>query len=295
MYEDPDTGLSVMTRQHHINRGFCCGNRCRHCPYLHVNVRKITPEANEIDLSGGGGKGRTEPGSYPITFKTGKEPAPAARPLQRSKVYTKRGDGGTSTIITNISSPDRRSRISKADMVFDALGSVDELNSTVGWCVSQPAADAVGRPALAALQSKLPLQLRKVQRRLIVLGSVIASPGAVTVSATEIRGWVTEVEAEIDAYDALLPELTAFILPGDPKYPQSAALHMCRSVCRRAERSVIAFRDGLTPEEAAKVPSDAAAAMDAAIAYLNRMSDFFFQAARCAANGEDMLAIDVSP
>lgn len=172
------------------------------------------------------------------------------------KVYTKTGDKGTSSLYSG-------ERREKDDAVFAALGDVDELNSVVG----------VAREYAASLDPKLATQLEIIQSRLLDVGSAVATPipssndkklqrVAFDASATD------HLEKWIDDYTADLPALTQFILPSGG--PASSFLHMARSVCRRAERSVVPLaRDGSTETSVA--------------VYLNRLSDYLFTAARHAA------------
>lgn len=159
-------------------------------------------------------------------------------------IYTRTGDDGTTGL-------PRGGRVRKDDLHLEALGAIDELNSFLG------AACAAGSdPQMVDL-------LRSIQVRLLALGADIAgaSPSRLQDEA------VQQLEQSIDRMEAALPRLTRFILPGG--CPLAAALHVARSVCRRAERSIVrlAASDPVNP---------------VAIAFLNRLSDFLFVAARFA-------------
>jgi cob(I)alamin adenosyltransferase len=174
-----------------------------------------------------------------------------------NRIVTRTGDDGTSALATGERRP-------KSDVRFAAIGSVDELNATVG----------LARLDAANLQA----ELARIQNDLFDLGADLATPETARRSGERLRitgVQVVRLEAEVDALNAGLPELTSFVLPGGTR--AAAALHLCRTVARRAERVLVelAARETLNPE---------------AIRYVNRLSDFFFVAARCA---NDMGARDV--
>jgi cob(I)alamin adenosyltransferase len=182
---------------------------------------------------------------------------PALSPFQPSdsvravKIYTKTGDAGETGLFGG-------PRVSKSDPRVDAYGEVDELNAAVGAAralVEDPEIDA---------------QLAKVQEELFCVGAELATPhGAKARSAippVEVA-WAARLEGAIDAWDGELPPLTKFVLPGGTR--TAAALHLARTVCRRAERRVVALAAETEVEGAVLV-------------YLNRLSDFLFVAARVA-------------
>ena len=149
-----------------------------------------------------------------------------------------------------------------------AIGEVDEANSAIGV-------------AIAALDpaSRLPARLRMIQNEMFDLGADIATPFGTEFEAHALRiipRQLSRLEEEIDAMNADLSPLTSFILPGGSA--AVASLHLARSVVRRAERATVA----LAAEEQVS---------DAALAYLNRLSDHLFVAARwvAAAEGGDVL------
>eukprot|EP00887_Chlorella_sp_A99_P003214 scaffold9.g3214.t1 len=175
------------------------------------------------------------------------------------KIYTRTGDTGTSSLYTG-------ERRGKDDAVFAALGDVDELNSAVG----------VAREACRTLDAGLAAQLESIQSRLLDVGSAVATPRTSPAAAghklhrTEFAGaaHVAQLEAWIDGMTEQLSPLSQFILPGGGQ--ASAFLHLARTVCRRAERSVVPL-------------VSAGAAEPAVVMYLNRLSDYLFTAARFAA------------
>jgi len=164
------------------------------------------------------------------------------------KIYTRSGDDGTTGLYGGARGPKLAARI-------EAYGTVDELNSMLGLARSHLAASALD-PALGRVQSEL-----------FTLGAELASPGATTSSGAIGIEHVSTLEHEIDGWDAKLEPLHSFILPGGT--PAAAALHAARTICRRAERRVLTLGVGEPiPEQA--------------VAYLNRLSDHLFTAARVA-------------
>lgn len=167
------------------------------------------------------------------------------------RIYTKTGDGGETGLFGG-------RRVSKADLRVAAYGDVDELNAGLGQ-----AETLVPDGALTA-------EIRDIQADLFALGSDLATPpdaGEKTARAT-VRldaGRSAALEALIDRLDAEAAPLANFILPGG--HPAAAALQVCRTVCRRAERTAVALA---ATED---VPP-------AALVYLNRLSDLLFVMAR---------------
>ncbi|KAL0080070.1 Adenosylcobalamin biosynthesis, ATP:cob(I)alamin adenosyltransferase-like protein [Phycomyces blakesleeanus] len=175
------------------------------------------------------------------------------------KIYTKTGDKGTSSLYNG-------ERLVKDDDVFEALGTSDELSSNIGLAMAY----------LEDQKSKVLVeQLLQIQCLLQDIGSNIATPRDRSnerklqrTTFDEEGEHVAQLEKWIDEMDAELPRLTKFILPSGGK--ASASLHVSRSVCRRAERTVqILVRDQLCDNSVG--------------IYLNRLSDYLFNAARTAA------------
>jgi cob(I)alamin adenosyltransferase len=167
------------------------------------------------------------------------------------KIYTRGGDAGETSLYG-------AGRTSKAAVRVEAMGAVDELNASLGWVASQLEAGAT-RARLEALQHDL-----------FVLGADLATPPAREGRARPETPplpveRISEMERWIDEASGLLPELRAFVLPGGA--PTGAALHLARTVCRRAERAVVRLAES--------EPLDRAV-----IAYLNRLSDLLFVLAR---------------
>ncbi|XP_017269162.1 corrinoid adenosyltransferase [Kryptolebias marmoratus] len=175
------------------------------------------------------------------------------------KIYTKTGDKGFSSTFTGERRP-------KEDGVFEALGTTDELSSAIG----------LAREFCLEKGHTFTYQLDKIQCVLQDVGSNIATPQSSArenhLKRTKFSAQsVTDLEAWIDHFTEELPTLTNFILPSGGK--SSAALHLARTVCRRAERSVAPIvRSGEADPDVAK--------------FLNRLSDYLFTAARYAAMKE---------
>lgn len=183
------------------------------------------------------------------------------------KVYTRSGDKGTTGLLGS-------QRIGKDHLLLDAYGTVDELNSFLGI------AHGLANESPSAFQV-LSSQLQRIQNELFVVGSHLACQESAmkTMLPSLDPGMITLLENEIDQMEADLPKLTQFILPGGTKL--SSALHVCRTVCRRAERAVFQAKgiETLIIDELIGI-------------YLNRLSDYFFCCARFAnfkSNTSDLL------
>src|SRR5882762_9280899 len=171
------------------------------------------------------------------------------------RIYTRRGDDGS---IGLFGGP----RVGKDDLRVRAYGEVDELNSALGVVRCELQADA--RLAdLDAFSACLQSELFDIGAELAT-SDVEGAPRPVPQTKLDD---VQRLEREIDQLEAELPELRSFILPGGTR--SAATLHLCRTVCRRAERAVVELSRGST------VSSEA-------LAYLNRLSDLFFVMARAA-------------
>mmetsp|Transcript_18825 Transcript_18825/g.47879 ORF Transcript_18825/g.47879 Transcript_18825/m.47879 type:complete len:218 (-) Transcript_18825:150-803(-) len=174
----------------------------------------------------------------------------------KSSLYTRTGDKGTSVLYNG-------ERRSKGDLVYSALGNCDELSSHIG----------VAREYCRVEQNGLEPLLEEIQSRLLDMGSSIATPrdssSEKKLAATAFSdSHVKLVEKWIDNMDSRLPKLTEFILPSGGL--SSCFLHVCRSTCRRAERSIAPLLQAGAVEDSVGI-------------YINRLSDFFFAAARYAA------------
>ena len=169
-----------------------------------------------------------------------------------NRIYTRTGDQGT----TGLASGERRT---KYDLRIEAFGTVDETNSCLGLARLHTVAHAVD-PMLA-----------RIQNDLFDLGADLATPETGRPMKYEplriVEAQVERLEAEIDALNAALSPLRSFVLPGGT--PAAAALHLARTVCRRAERLTVEL--AARPDEVVSAPC---------LKYLNRLSDFLFVAAR---------------
>lgn len=166
-----------------------------------------------------------------------------------SRIYTRTGDDGSTGLGDGM-------RVPKEHLRVEAYGTVDEANSTVGMVLAVP-----------GLPSAVTECLTEVQHDLFDLGGELCMPGHRTIIIADIE----RLEAALDGFNADLPPLKDFILPGGG--PASAACHLARTVTRRAERRVWAL--ARVEEVAAEVPR-----------YLNRLSDLLFVLARVLARHE---------
>ncbi len=166
-----------------------------------------------------------------------------------SKIYTRTGDDGTTGLGDG-------SRIDKDSLRVEAYGSVDEANSAIGLVVANE-----------SLTPRVRECLTEIQHDLFELGGELCIPGH---SAIEAH-FVDRLEKNLDDFNADLPSLKDFILPGGG--PAAAACHVARATVRRAERRVAALRKVETVR-------------DEALQYLNRLSDLLFVIARLVARAE---------
>jgi cob(I)alamin adenosyltransferase len=186
---------------------------------------------------------------YVLCFYIGVSEKPFHEPrVALNRIYTKRGDTGETSLVGG-------QRVLKDAPRIEAYGTVDELNAWVGLAVVSCGEDVRLTP--------LGVILLRVQHELFNLGSILATlpedvnPQQARVTTAE----VSQLEREIDSMNAGLPALRSFVLPGGTRL--NGELHAARTVCRRAERGLVA----LAREEA--LPP-------AALEYLNRLSDAFF-------------------
>lgn len=169
--------------------------------------------------------------------------------MKKSLVYTKTGDRGTTGLIGG-------TRVPKSHIRLEAYGTVDELNSNLGLLITY-------------LDDEHDIEfLQKVQYKLFAVGSHLATDqekvqlhDASIITPEEVE----EIEHAIDAADDIVPPLRAFVLPGGAR--GSAICHICRTVCRRAERRILTLAESCTisPE---------------LLAYVNRLSDYLFVLSR---------------
>ena len=297
-YVDPETGFTVFTELSHLKRGTCCGNLCRHCPYGWENVPSTHPDriaklhsgdldkANQLIrsiLNQGSTNSSIDPPNGHVAVRGTTKPPPTTAAngtitgnaatrkksaattavgtpgTKKNVPYTRTGDSGTSQLLTG-------ERRSKDDCNFEALGTVDELCSVVGVCH----AHLLDNCEYGSLHD----WLLDIMSRLFDAGSHVAKPrkrvadedfvrdgvggGLDAIHIDHLEQWINEMTEE-------LPELRSFILPTGAK--AAAHLHVARTVCRRAERRLVPLvAEGTCDPNVMK--------------YVNRLSDFFFTAAR---------------
>lgn len=164
------------------------------------------------------------------------------------KIYTRTGDKGETSLYGG-------TRVGKNSPLIDAIGTVDELNASIGLVIS----------LISELKfSEEEKLLKRIQEQLFVLGADLASPANIHKNLKNVRikqSDITFIERQIDKFDAKLPKMTNFILPGGSEI--GASLHLARAICRRAERSVVYANSGLLCRK-----------------YLNRLADLLFVLAR---------------
>ncbi|MGH8253355.1 MAG: cob(I)yrinic acid a,c-diamide adenosyltransferase [Steroidobacteraceae bacterium] len=172
-----------------------------------------------------------------------------------SKIVTRTGDDGSTGLADG-------SRVPKESARIEACGTVDELNSAIGVLLAQ-----------SGLPETMPAQLLEIQHDLFDLGGELAIPGSVVIQAKQVEA----LEALVEEWNADLPALREFVLPGGGA--AAAHCHMARSICRRAERRcwTLSRDETLSPQ---------------ALRYLNRLSDLLFILARVLArraNGSEVM------
>jgi len=172
-----------------------------------------------------------------------------------TRIYTKLGDGGETHL-------GDMSRVSKLHPRVEAYGTVDELNATIGLALLAP-----------GLSERFAAWLSRVQNDLLDVGADLSVPGSLQApegSQERLRlrvgpEYTSWLEQALDEVNAGLEPLRSFVIPGGT--PAAAHLHLCRTVCRRAERRTIAVGDEVNPD---------------VVRYLNRLSDLLFVLSRAA-------------
>jgi cob(I)alamin adenosyltransferase len=342
-YIDPATGFTVFTNKIHLERGTCCGNQCRHCPYGWANVAVVADETkrptakapsgdkdavkavladierkhqeyrathdsdddeddDDDDASNSGysdgsqSTGNADPdahaniGKVSINNRSRKNKTGGrhgGRLTKKNVPYTRGGDSGTSQLLTG-------ERRSKADLSFEAMGTVDELCSVTGVVYAELIRE-IGETSNTLEEhdcEALKEWLLEIMSRLFDIGSHLAKPkrqrreddssseedDEPKFVADGIGGGfdvlhIQQLEDWIDTMTEDLPELRSFILPTGT--PTAAQFHVARTVCRRAERMMVPLvQNGIADPNAMK--------------YVNRLSDFFFAAARWVSHQQGM-------
>ena len=166
------------------------------------------------------------------------------------KIYTKTGDTGETGLFGG-------ERVAKDSPRIEAYGTVDELNAFIGLAITE------------VQDSEVKQLLEKIQNRLFIVGADLAAPESEKNSNYKIQRvtseFYIEIEIVIDNFELKLEELKNFIVPGGSK--SAAHLHVCRTICRRAERRVVELKQTVN-------------SVENIIIYLNRLSDLFFVLAR---------------
>lgn len=166
------------------------------------------------------------------------------------KIYTKTGDKGTTSLVYG-------TRVKKNDVLVEAYGTCDEANSMIGLALSHLNSEFFS-------EKEMIMDIfHQIQTTLFHVGAELATPVGKEVKWKLHAEDTEKLENWIDEYDAELPALNNFILPGG--HPAGAAFHVARTIVRRAERLASSIGEGTSPE---------------VMAYLNRLSDFLFVAAR---------------
>lgn len=178
-----------------------------------------------------------------------------------SRIYTKKGDNGTTQLGDGSTLPKHHLRVS-------SYGTVDELSSFVGVGIVDGLAEGASEEDAA-----LAKRLQAVQNDLFDIGSDLCVPGEAGEKLRITAAYTERIEAWIDEVNADLEPLTSFVLPGGSR--MAAHLHVMRTVCRRAEREVTALTE---------VEADGAVNPEVQ-RYLNRLSDLFFVLSRAANDG----------
>ncbi|WP_294537865.1 cob(I)yrinic acid a,c-diamide adenosyltransferase [uncultured Bacteroides sp.] len=169
--------------------------------------------------------------------------------MKKSLVYTKTGDKGTTSLVGG-------SRVPKNHIRLEAYGTVDELNACLGWLLTY-LTDEADRQFVQG-----------IQHRLFAIGSHLATDQekmSLKPASILMKEDVEKIEQEIDRLDEKLPPIRAFVLPGGCR--SAAVCHVCRTVCRRAERRI------LTLSETCKISPEV-------LSFVNRLSDYLFVLSR---------------
>lgn len=187
----------------------------------------------------------------------------------KTKIYTKTGDRGETSLLGG-------ERVLKSDKRLSAYGTVDELNATLGLALSEVAAVYQLKPIAEVLEQN--------QNILFIVGSHLAcSDEAMRAHLPKLKkSFVEALEVAIDELEKDLPELKEFILPGGAR--AASTLHLARTVCRRAEREIMAYLD-LSSKDSdgpSRLPEELIGLI---VGYMNRLGDYLFVAARKANYG----------
>ncbi|WP_455063722.1 cob(I)yrinic acid a,c-diamide adenosyltransferase [Prevotella fusca] len=167
-------------------------------------------------------------------------------------VYTKAGDKGTTSLCGG-------KRVSKDDIRVEAYGTLDELNAEIGVLTSLLQADSINKTVFPT--AGLFSFLQEIQEELFVIGGELAVDKVRPAEVVSVSQLTEKIEASIDKMESQLPEQHHFVLPGGTL--AASQCHVCRTVCRRAERRIVSL-------------STHTAVSSEQLAFINRLSDYFF-------------------
>jgi len=169
------------------------------------------------------------------------------------RIYTRSGDRGETSLISG-------SRVAKNHLRVDAYGTVDEANAVIGYAIA-----TIDQGLTWSLSDRkiFITCMEDVQRMMFHVGSELATPEGHDVPWPVTQSAIDRMEATIDKWEKATPDLKQFILPSG--HPSAATLHHARTIVRRAERMAVGLKDEINP---------------LVLAYLNRLSDLLFVAAR---------------
>ena len=168
------------------------------------------------------------------------------------KIYTKTGDNGKTSLCDG-------SRLPKDDMRIEAYGTLDELNANIGLLIAMLQSDTPKESP--AHDNKLTERLEEIQAELFVIGTELAYTECKVKTIVSTKEMINKIEGDIDLMASQLPTYHHFILPGGTL--SAAQSHVCRTVCRRAERRIV------TLSQMTKYPAEI-------LEFVNRLSDYLF-------------------
>lgn len=168
------------------------------------------------------------------------------------KIYTKTGDNGKTSLCDG-------SRLPKDDMRIEAYGTLDELNANIGLLIAMLQSDTPEKNL--AHDNKLTERLEEIQAELFVIGTELAYTECKVKTIVSTKEMIKNIEGDIDLMASQLPTHHHFILPGGTL--SAAQSHVCRTVCRRAERRIV------TLSQMTKYPAEI-------LEFVNRLSDYLF-------------------
>ena len=179
------------------------------------------------------------------------------------KIYTKTGDNGKTSLCDG-------SRLPKDDMRIEAYGTLDELNANIGLLIAMLQSDTPKESPVH--DNKLTERLEEIQAELFVIGTELAYIECKVKTIVTTKEMIKKIEGDIDLMASQLPTHHHFILPGGTL--SAAQSHVCRTVCRRAERRIV------TLSQMTKYPAEI-------LEFVNRLSDYLFILSRYLNNNSE--------